>query len=87
MRHLKIENVISSVLGHTVYRNRVRVGLGIKLVTLGLALGLETEFGRGLGIGLGIGLVSYKSIFIGKKARFSFELAHARDSRVVRHHS
>ena len=72
MRHLKIENVIFSVLGHTVYRNRVRVGLGVELVTLGLVLG----FGRGLGIG-------YKSIFIGKKSRFSFELAHALDSRVM----
>ena len=50
MRHLKIENVISSVLGHTVYRNRVRVGLGVELVTLGLVLGLETGFWRGLGI-------------------------------------
>ena len=51
MRHLKIENFISSVLGHRVYRNRVRVGLGVELVTLGLVLGLETGFGRGLGIG------------------------------------
>ena len=65
----------------TVYRNRVQVGLGVELVTLGLVLGLETGFGRGLGIGLGIGLVSYKSIFIGKNSRFSFEFAHALDSR------
>ena len=77
MRHLKIENVISSVLGHRFYRNRVWVGLGVKLVTLGLVLGLETGFGRGLGIGL----VSYKSIFIGKKSQFSFVLAHSLDSR------
>ena len=63
MRHLKIENVISFVLGHRVYRNRVRFELGVELVTLGLVLGLETGFGRGLGIGL----VSYKSIFHRKK--------------------
>ena len=58
MRHLKIENVISSVLENKVCRNRVRVGL--ELVTLGLVLRLETGFGRGFGIGLGIGLVLYK---------------------------
>ena len=59
------KNVISSVLGHRVKRNRVWVGLWVELVTLGL----ETGFGRGLGIGVGVGLVSYKSIFIGEKVR------------------
>ena len=50
----------------------------VELVTLGLVLGLETGFGRGFGIGL----VSYKSIFTGKKSRFIFELAHSLDSRI-----